>query len=129
MGPIRRDMNAIRQTTLMVIAVFALALPSALAVNPLAPGNIFIYRAGDGSTALSGNAAPVFIEERNPTTGAIVQTIAMPTAVSGSNRRLTASGSATTEGYLSVSADGQYLVVTGYDADVATSGVAGTASS
>src|SRR5438046_7746397 len=119
-------MTGIRRIALVATAILARAPLTALAVNPLTPGDIFIYRVGDGVAALSGSAAAVVIEERNPTTGAIVQTIAMPTAVSGSNRRVTASGSATTEGYLSVSADGQYLIVTGYDADVATAAVAGS---
>ncbi|HEV2718530.1 MAG TPA: Ig-like domain-containing protein, partial [Thermoanaerobaculia bacterium] len=102
---------------------------SATPIGPLNAGDLFDYRVGDGSGSLSGNAAPVFIEERNPTTGTVVQTIPMPTAVSGSNRRLVAAGSSTSEGFLSVSGNGQYIVVTGYDANVATAGVATSSSS
>src|SRR5947199_182087 len=44
----------------------------------------------------------------------------MPTTASGSNKRLTASGSATTEGFLSRSTDGRFIVLTGYDAALTT---------
>ena len=97
--------------------------------GPLTTGNLVVYRVGDGSGTLTSAAAPVFVEERNPTTGAVVQTIPMPTAVNGSNRRLVAAGSSTSEGFLNVSNNGQYIVVTGYDANVATASVAGTSSS
>lgn len=83
------------------------------------PGNLVIYRVGDGGATLISAAAPVFLDEYTPD-GAWVQSIPMPTAVSGSNRRLVSSGSATSEGYLTLSTDTNYLVLTGYDADVGT---------
>ncbi len=46
----------------------------------------------------------------------------------GSNRILTGSGTATSEGLLTLSSNGQYLVLAGYDAAVGTAGVANTAS-
>src|SRR5436190_14750865 len=70
---------------------------SAPAVEPMAPfsaftaGNLVVYRVGDGSASLNANAAAVFLDEYTAS-GALVQSIAMPTAVSGSNKRLTASG-------------------------------------
>jgi len=66
--------------------------------------------------------APVFLDEYT-TAGAFVQTITMPTTVAGANLRLTASGSATTEGFFSRSQDAQYLVVPGYDAAPAAVGI------
>ena len=90
-------------------------------------GNVVVYRVGDGVAALSGNAAPVFLDEYTPA-GVLVQSIPLPTAVIGSNRRLTSSGSATNDGMLTRSVDGQYLVLTGYDANVGTAAVAGTTS-
>ena len=53
----------------------------------------------------------------------------MPTAVSGNNKRLTAAGSATSEGMLTLSGDGYYLIVPGYDADTGTANVSATAAS
>jgi DNA/RNA endonuclease G (NUC1) len=99
---------------------------------PLAPpaftaGDLVVYRVGDGSAALGSTATAVFVDEYTPA-GTLVQSIAMPTAVSGSNKRLTASGSATNEGFLTRSSDGQYLALTGYDAALGTSGVAATTS-
>lgn len=87
-------------------------------------GNLVVLRAGDGSAALSSAATPVFLVEYSPTSGSAVNTLAMPTTVSGANARLTISGSAGSEGALSRSADGRYLTLVGYDAATATSGVA-----
>jgi hypothetical protein len=50
----------------------------------------------------------------------------MPLAVSGSNRRLVASGTATSEGLLTRSVDGHFVLLTGYDAPLPTASLAGT---
>src|SRR6478672_3541108 len=78
-------------------------------------GNLVVYRVGDGIASLGSAATAVFLDEYT-TAGALVQSIPMPTAVNGTQKRLTASGSATTEGFLTLSADGRYVVLTGYDA-------------
>src|SRR5438128_9770406 len=41
---------------------------------------------------------------------------------------MTASGTGTSEGLMTLSKDGRYLTATGYDADVGTAAVAGTTS-
>jgi hypothetical protein len=92
------------------------------------PGNIVVYRVGDSSSALSNAATPVFLDEFTPA-GNLVQSIPLPTAVNGSNRQLTASGTATSEGFLTRSTDGQYLLLTGYAANPDTAGVASTSTS
>src|SRR5688572_4352462 len=92
------------------------------------PGNLVVYRVGDGSAALSSAATVVFLDEYTPA-GVLVQSIAVPTTTSGANRRLTASGSSTTEGLLTRSTDGQFILLTGYDAAVGTAAVAGTTAS
>ncbi len=95
---------------------------------PPVPGNLMIYRVGDGSAALSSNATAVFVDEYT-TGGTLVQSIPMPTAVAGNQRRLTASGTATSEGLLTLTEDRQYVMLTGYDAAVGTAGIiASTAS-
>src|SRR5205807_549460 len=66
---------------------------------------------------------PVFVKEFSAL-GLPVQTINMPTLVNGAQRRLTDSGSATSDGFLTLSANGQYLTLGGYDAAVGTAGVA-----
>jgi len=119
---------ALRLTGVLWLLVMALSFGLTGQANaaPFASGNIVVERLGDGSTALSSAAAPVFLDEYTPA-GTLVQSIAMPTAVAGSNKRLTDSGSATSNGYLSRSTDGRYLVLPGYDANVGTASVAGAA--
>ena len=92
-----------------------------------AAGNLVVYRVGDGAAGLGSTATVVFLDEYTPS-GTLVQSIQLPTAVNGLHRRLTASGTATSEGFLTRSADGNYVVLTGYDAALGTASVAGTAS-
>ena len=91
-------------------------------------GNLVVLRVGTGSAALSGVATAVFLDEYSTGGGTSVQSIALPTADSGSNQTLTQSGSAGSEGALNLSADGRYLTLVGYDAAPGTTGVVGTAS-
>ncbi|MFN5975978.1 MAG: Ig-like domain-containing protein, partial [Planctomyces sp.] len=90
-------------------------------------GNIAVYRVGTGTGALTSAATAAFIDEYSPS-GTLVSSTPMPTAVDGFNRRLTNSGTATSEGALSLSTDGRYLTVAGYDAATGTAGVASTAT-
>lgn len=91
------------------------------------PGNLVIYRVGTGAAALNSNATAVFLDEYTPS-GTLVQSIPMPTSASGSNRQLTASGTATSEGLLTRSVDGRYLLVPGYDAAPGTGSIATSTS-
>lgn len=76
-------------------------------------GNLVVYRVGDGSAALTSRATAVFLDEYTPD-GEWVQSIALPTTANGAHKPLVASGNATTEGMLTLSANGEYLVLTGY---------------
>lgn len=107
-----------------LIGLVALPAPAA----GFTPGNLVIVRVGTGATALSSAAAQVFLDEYTPA-GALVQSVSLPSSVAGSQRRLTMSGSATSEGALALSADGHYVTLAGYDADPGTAAVAGTSSS
>jgi len=102
-------------------------IPTARAANGFGDGDLVIYRVGDGTAPLGSAATPVFLDEYTPA-GVFVQSIPLPTTAAGANRRLTASGSATSEGLLTRSADGRYLVATGYDAAAGTATVASTTS-
>ena len=83
-----------------IAALFAIPGPAQGAPPvPFTAGNLVVYRVGDGVAALSTAAAPAFLDEYTPA-GVIVQSVALPTAVSGSNRRLVATGNAGTEGLL-----------------------------
>src|SRR5207253_2226167 len=89
---------------------------TAIVAAPFTPGNIVLYRVGDGAAALGSGGTAVFLDEYTPA-GVFVQSVPMPTT--GASGRLVASGTATTEGFLTRSEDGRYLVVPGYDAALA----------
>ncbi|MFM9025630.1 MAG: hypothetical protein ACKON7_09880, partial [Planctomycetaceae bacterium] len=91
------------------------------------PGNLVIYRVGTGSAGLTTAATEVFLDEYG-TNGSLVQSIAMPTTDSGSNQTLTAAGNSTTEGMITRSTDGSFIIATGYDAAVGTASVNGTST-
>lgn len=89
--------------------------------------DVVIYRVGDGSSALTSAGNPVFLDEY-AANGSLVRSTPAPTVISGANHRLVASGTATSEGFITRSSDGKYLVFTGYDASLPTTGLAGTSS-
>ncbi|MBD2435604.1 DUF4347 domain-containing protein [Nostoc sp. FACHB-110] len=119
-------------TTGLITAPLAFQIQALEAYNsvlaPFTGGNIVVLRLGTGTGTLSSAATPVFLDEYT-TNGTLSQSIALPTAVSGNNRILTQSGTATSEGALTLSADGRYLTLVGYDAAPGTTGVASTTSS
>lgn len=82
--------------------------------QPFGTGNIVVYRAGDGAAALTANGTPIFLDEITPA-GVLVRSIALPTAVSGSNKAILANGTSTSEGAISRSLDGSFLIVGGYN--------------
>lgn len=93
------------------------------------PGNLVVYRIGDGVQTLSnatGNS--VFLDEITPA-GTLVQSVALPTTASGANRQLIASGgTGQFEGAFTRSVDGRFLVLTGYGNDIGGA-LGGTATS
>ncbi|MFC4243049.1 DUF3616 domain-containing protein [Gryllotalpicola reticulitermitis] len=132
---VRRHRRGLRRTGVVGLALGALAAAAltataaapAHAATAFTPGDVVVYRVGDGSTSLSGTTSPVYLDEYSPT-GTLVQSIPMPTTDAGTEHALTASGSATSEGLLTLSGDGQHLVVPGYDAPVGTKKISGTAA-
>jgi hypothetical protein len=77
---------------------------------------------------LTSASTAVFLDEYTPT-GNLVQSIAVPTAASGLNNPLTSSGTAGSEGQITVSSDGQYVALTGYDAAPGVASISGTKAS
>ncbi|WP_018681814.1 ExeM/NucH family extracellular endonuclease [Actinokineospora enzanensis] len=120
---LRRLFGGVVVTALAGSAVAVVGVQSAAAAG-FAPGNIVVARVGSGDAALSSAATAVFLDEYTPS-GTLVQSVPLPTAT-GAGKRLTLSGSATSEGALARSADGRYLTLAGYDADPGTASVAGT---
>ncbi|CAF1005269.1 unnamed protein product [Didymodactylos carnosus] len=84
---------------------------------------IVIYRVGDGTSTLTSAGTPVFLDEYT-FTGIFVKTTSLPTTVSGSNMKLVASGTATLEGLMTLSTDGRFVMLTGYNADIGSATVA-----
>lgn len=89
--------------------------------------NLVIYRVGDGSTALANTAAPIFLDEYT-TAGVLVQSVALPTVTASPNFRITASGSSSSEGQITRSQNGLYVLATGYNAALGTTSLSGTTS-
>jgi hypothetical protein len=84
-----------------------------------------VLRVGDGSAALTNASTAVFLE-RHVLSGGLLGTAALPIAAAGTNQPLTLAGNATSEGELSLSADGHYVVLGGYAAAPGTTGIAAT---
>jgi hypothetical protein len=76
------------------------------------PGNVVVLQAGDGSTALASTGNAIVLKEFS-TTGTPTYSLSVPTTTAASTP-LVISGSATSEGALSRSADGRFLVFGGY---------------
>jgi hypothetical protein len=112
---------------LVVTTLTLLAQSSSASATGFNPGDVVVYRVGTGSGSLSASATPVFFNEYEPS-GKLVESLALPTATSGSNKPLFASGTAASEGLLTLSANDEYLMATGYDATATTKEVAETES-
>lgn len=106
-----------------LLSVAALLSCSLAAQLPFTYGDLVVVRIGDGTAALTNASTAVFVEEYTPA-GTLVQSIPLPIAASGSNRALTMSGTATSEGFLNVSANGFYLTLAGYDMAPGTASIA-----
>lgn len=105
----------------------ALAGFAGLAVaGPFGNGNLVVVRVGDGTTARSGAANAVFLDEYT-TAGTLVQSIPMPN-VAGGTGGFTLSGTATSEGALALSADGRFITLGGYAAALGTATVSSSSS-
>jgi len=114
-------MQTIRRLPFAAAAVFVAANLAA----QITPGNLVVTRVGDGTTTLSNASTAVFLDEFTPT-GVLVQTIAMPTSASGGNLPIANSGSATSEGAISQSVDGNYLITVGYGSAPGIPSIVGT---
>jgi hypothetical protein len=104
-----------------------LCAATAASASDFTAGNVVVVRIGDGSAALTSAATAAFLDEFTPA-GALVQSIALPIAPSGANSSFATSGTATSEGGLTLSADGRYFLLTGYDAPLGTASVASSAT-
>ena len=86
------------------------------------PGDIVVEQVGDGTNALTNTGNAIFLDEYTPT-GTLVQSIPLPTQGISSNNPILADGTDPTEGLLSNSADGHFLLLPGYDQFITASPV------
>lgn len=111
----------------MFLAIVAAAGSTASA--QFGAGNLVVVQVGDGSAALASSATVASLLEFTTAGSAVGGPLGLPTVGSGSNRRLTLSGTATSEGFLQRSADGNFLTIAGYDASVGTASITGAQGS
>ncbi len=102
------------RTSFLSLPLAATLAPFALAQSPFTIGNLVVVNVTAASTT-----SAIALDEYT-TTGVFVQSIALPTAPVGANRQVSIRGNASSEGYLNVSTNGRYLLLTGYDAPVGT---------
>lgn len=91
-------------------------------------GNVVVLQVGDGSAALTNASTAVFLKEYNTTTPAQASAVSSVTVPTTGAHRLTVSGSATSEGQITLSSDSLKLVIAGYDTTAGLAAVNGTAS-
>ncbi|HMP04917.1 MAG TPA: hypothetical protein PJ982_01090, partial [Lacipirellulaceae bacterium] len=92
-----------------------------------ASGQLWVARVGDGSAGLTNASTALFIDKFD-LAGSPLSSLALPTDFSGANQPLTLSGTATSEGFLSLSTNGQYLTLGGYGVAPGTAAVPQTSS-
>src|SRR3954469_15887977 len=97
-------------TYLVTFCIVLNCLP-VLGQQPFTAGNIVLYRVGDGTTALNDDYFKVYLDEYTPA-GALVQTIEMP---STGPKKINNIGRSPATSLLSLSANGKYLVVPGFN--------------
>ena len=110
------------RTRVPLLSLLFLACGQAATGAPFTPGNVVVYRVGDGSRALASTGNPVFLDEYRPD-GQLVQSLPMPTQTNGAHQPFAGGGTATSEGWLTRSENKRCLLVPGYGRDPAiTSG-------
>ena len=93
-------------------------------------GNLVVEQIGDGTTALSGSSTTVKLLQFTPTgtPGTSTSFFSSAGTPTTSPYNIVESGSATSNGYISLSTDKAFVVVPGYNAPNATASIAASAS-
>lgn len=109
-----------------LLATVLLSTLPTTATAQFSAGNIVIYQAGDGSSSLASTGNVVLLREFT-TGGTAASTITMPST--GAGAKLVTSGTATSEGMLTLGNNGQTLALAGYNSTIpAGSSLSTTAS-
>src|SRR6476620_6392333 len=99
-----------RRQFALLAGASVLAVASLSNAAPIAPGDLLIYRAGNGESLVNtGNA--VFIDEYTRA-GVLVQSIPMPTVANGAQQALYSPGNSSSEGLLTRTSDSNYVMLT-----------------
>lgn len=107
-------------------AALLLIVTSATSAQVFTPGNLVLYRIGDGSAALTNASTGIFLDQFTPV-GTFLNSVTIPNNVSAT--ALTGSGNSTSEGALSRSVDGNYLLFAGYNSATGVASIANSAAS
>jgi len=99
----------------LISAVAAAVFTSTATAQFFTPGNVVVLRVGDPTLTLGSTAAPIFLDEWDTTTNTLVQSLAIPNSSTGATPSVTQRGYSSSEGNLTMSADGRYLILGGYD--------------
>jgi len=114
--------NAIRKPIYGVLLLLFFFIGNANA--QFTAGRLVVEQMGDGSAALSSASTPIFLKEFT-IAGIGGISVAIPTTGASA---LTSSGSATSEGLMTRSYDGQFILIPGYNTVSGTAGIAGTST-
>jgi hypothetical protein len=121
-------MSTLRPLALSLSLLLASTLASGAAFTP---NNVVVFRAGDGAGPLVNTGSPIFLDEYSIApngTSILVQSIPLPTATTDAARACISSGTATSEGPISRSTDGQYIAFSCYSRDLLPLGTSLAAS-
>lgn len=109
-------------------AALAAGLLPAQAPGPTPGGTVTVIRVGTGTAARTGASTEMFMDVYDKSTGALLAKIPYPQSASLPSQPITVSGTGTSEGRLTFSADGQYLLCGGYAAAPGVANIAATTS-
>jgi hypothetical protein len=114
-----------RGLALLFAIVGTLCCAAQASATALTAGDVVIYRVGSGSEPLTSSATSVFLDEYEPS-GGLATSLAFPTTTVGANKALVGGGAASSEGLITLSGNGAFVLATGYNAAVGTANVSGT---
>ncbi len=107
-----------KKAIILMTALLVTVFEAGVQAKPFTQGNLVIYRVGDGTSPLTNAGNYAFIDELT-TNGILVQSIALPAnqfidANGNTNFPIQNSAAATSEGGMTLSTDGRYVVFCGY---------------
>lgn len=115
----------------LLLSLFVFLMLNVFAQTPFTAGNLVALQVGSGGQTLSNQSQLIKIVEINPNNGSVVQTITLPftsAMETNGNFRITAQGSSTNDGNLTLSANRAYFVLCGYNSDTGFASISAAAN-